>query len=207
MKIKIISPAGAFGAYDGEDELTSILRDIAVKYSKDSNGEWAEKYGTEFENDEFIMRCYYWGDCDCGWDDMEFDEPHSKDCYQSLVDKDLEKLGWKKDKYDFLDSPKGMKYDECDKIRDKVYKKYCNKFNLTFPNGCAVHCTCDHEENFKKWFEENKKGKNGHSNKCALELPNFLHKKTGFEVRWYKYLGRDMEVNMKSPIKELKKLL
>ena len=190
-----------FGGVDNEPDLDTLLRKIAVKYSEDPDGEWAEKYGTNFENDEFVMRTYCWSDCSCGWDDMEFDEPHSKDCYQSLVDKELrEKYGWKRDRYGTIDSPSKMSYDEREKIQDRVYKKYCKKFGLTFPSSCAVHCTCEHDNNFKK-------GKNGHADDCVFELPNFLHKKTGFEVRFYKYLGRSMETNMKPPIKELRKLL
>jgi hypothetical protein len=108
--IKIIMPQGALGKYEGETELETLLRKIAVKYSKDRYGECAEKYGTEFENDEFMMHRFCWCDeDDCGW--------------------------------------------------------------------------------------------------CEGNKPNFLHKKTGFEVKWYKYIGRSMEINMKPPIKELKKLL
>lgn len=112
--VKIITPKGIFGAWKNEPELVSLLRKIAVKYSKNPN-EWADKYGTDFENGEFMMKPYCW-------------------CEQ---------------------------------------------------DGCP-------------WCNPNKDDK---------YAPNFFHKKTGFEVRWYKYLGRDMEVNMKPPIKELKKLL
>lgn len=62
-------------------------------------------YGVNFENDAFVMRRFYWGDCDCGSD--ENDEPHKPT--------------------------------------------------------------------------------------CSLERPNFLHKRTGLEIRWYKWIGRDME--------------
>ena len=30
--------------------------------------------------------------------------------------------------------------------------------------------------------------------KCAGEIPNFLHKPTGFEIDWYKYIGRSMKL-------------
>lgn len=33
----------------------------------------------------------------------------------------------------------------------------------------------------------------GHSNQCNIGAPNFRHKASGFEVRWYKYIGRDNE--------------
>ncbi len=29
--------------------------------------------------------------------------------------------------------------------------------------------------------------------RCEGETPNFHHKKSGFKVRWYKYIGRSME--------------
>ena len=61
-------------------------------------------YGADFENTVFVMRPFYWGDCDC-------------------------------------DAPE----------------------------------------------DEN------HRPTCSLELPNFRHKASGFEVRWYKYIGRSME--------------
>ena len=108
-KIKIVMPSGALGKVDDEPELDTLLRKIAEKYSTNPN-DWAEKYGIDFENDEFMMHRYCW----------------------------------------------------CE-------KKDCN------------------------W--------------CNGKAPNFKHKATGFEVKWYKYIGRDMEMNRKSPLKELKKLL
>lgn len=35
----------------------------------------------------------------------------------------------------------------------------------------------------------------GHKPTCSFELPNFRHKATGFEVRWYKWIGRDNVVS------------
>ena len=51
-------------------------------------------------------------------------------------------------------------------------------------------CWCDEEK--CKW--------------CNGEEPNFLHKKSGFAVRWYKYIGRDMEFE-KIEVKLWKKIL
>lgn len=34
-----------------------------------------------------------------------------------------------------------------------------------------------------------------HSKDCEVGKPNFLHKPSGFEVRWYKHIGRGMEAN------------
>lgn len=32
-----------------------------------------------------------------------------------------------------------------------------------------------------------------HNPECRAAQPNFLHKRTGFWVEWYKYIGRSME--------------
>ncbi len=152
-------------------------------------------YGTDFKNNIFEMRPFYWGDCTCGWDEMVFKEPHSELCYQSLVEKELiEKHGFKMSEFGLIDNDK-LNYNQKNKIEDTVRKKYCKQFNLSFPGGCAVHCTCEHESNFKKWYEKNKKGGKGHAPDCKMELPNFKHYKSGLEIRWYKWIGRDMEYN------------
>lgn len=64
-------------------------------------------YGVNYENDTFVMRKQWWGDCTCGADDKN--EPHKPE--------------------------------------------------------------------------------------CAVVLPNFVHKPTGFTVEWYKYIGRGMEID------------
>lgn len=46
-------------------------------------------------------------------------------------------------------------------------------------------CTCSADE----------EGGDRHSPECAFELPNFLHKTTGFTAAWYKYIGRGMEID------------
>lgn len=66
-------------------------------------------YGVDYENDTFVMRRFWWGDCTCGAD--ESDDPYA-----------------------------------------------------------------------------------AHTQECAHMLPNFHHKPSGFKVRWYKWIGRDNEV-------------
>lgn len=53
----------------GQNEtiLDMFLRSFAKKYSKDKN-EWFEKYGTDFENDKFMMHRFCWCEKDtCKW--------------------------------------------------------------------------------------------------------------------------------------------
>ena len=64
--VQIVLPVGALGASDFDSALDTVLRTIAVRASSDPEGEWAEKYGTDFENDEFMMHHFCWcerGDC------------------------------------------------------------------------------------------------------------------------------------------------
>ena len=55
MSIQIIMPAGAFGANEHDSVLDTFLRAFAEKHKEDE-GEWADKYGTDFENDKFIIK-------------------------------------------------------------------------------------------------------------------------------------------------------
>jgi hypothetical protein len=57
------------------------------------------------------------------------------------------------------------------------------------PSDYQWHCTCGVDKKAEAYFASE-----SHYPTCALELPNFLHKPSGMEVRWYKYIGRSMEV-------------
>lgn len=120
-----------------EDELSDFLRALTkaiceahpeLESGYGLGGEFG--YGENFENDIFVMRRQYWGECDCGWSEKEW--------------------AW----------------------HEKTQGKP------------------DYDEHWKVFLKDNP----GHSPQCALELPNFLHKRTGFEVRWYKWIGRDNEI-------------
>lgn len=54
----IIFPSGAFGGSDEDPPLEKFLRRVALKFAKPD--EWADKYGTEFENEVFMMHPYCW---------------------------------------------------------------------------------------------------------------------------------------------------
>lgn len=60
-------PAGAFGANEHDSALDTFLRAFAEK-NKEDEGEWADKYGTDFENDKFMMHRFCWCEKDdCPW--------------------------------------------------------------------------------------------------------------------------------------------
>jgi len=122
-------------------------------------------YGADYENDVFEMHKFWWGDCECGWDDLDtaWDNahPHADDCYQS----ELERRGG---------------YKACEALAAE----------WGLPRiGCAVHCTCGRDKQYAAWQE-----KHPHPAHCPMVRPNFRHKASGAEVRWYQWIGRSTEV-------------
>lgn len=64
--VQIITPSGMFGASADDDALDTALRVIGVAFGSDD--EWASKYGTNYENDVFMMNRYCWCErSDCPW--------------------------------------------------------------------------------------------------------------------------------------------
>jgi len=106
-KVEIIMAHGALGGSDDDSPLEKLLREFAILHAQ--NGEWAEKYGTDYEDDIVMMHQYCW-------------------CEEE---------------------------------------------------------TCE-------W--------------CSGDEPNFRYKPTGFEVTWYKYIGRDMKTNISISPKEFQKM-
>lgn len=186
-EVQIITPPTAETPLD--DMLVEITRAISQKDPDRVahgflGGEFG--YGAAYENDVFVMRPYYWGDCDCGYEERAdkfwSKNKHSEDCYTSELRREEKAAGI------HHTQESKMSYEAKEKIRRKIYKALCKKHNRTYPAGCAVHCTCGIDEKAKAYFEVN-----GHKPTCALELPNFLHRASGLEVRWYKWIGRSME--------------
>jgi hypothetical protein len=124
-----------------------------------------------FENDVFRMQPYYWGDCDCGYDEKEWqwdkEHKHAEACYQI----EYRKI---RDTTEYFS-----------KEAQTLIEELCGRYGLSYPSSCAVHCTCDYEKEWAAWSAENK-----HAETCALVQPNFSFKPTGFKLDWYKYALR-----------------
>jgi len=186
-------------------------------------------YGCFFENDVFVMRPYYWGECDCGWEEFfgqqkfeneEVNPHHLPDCYQTKLKKKKMENGWTEtDLYGWLEPPKNMPYSKYEKIRKKIYKELTKEFGLPML-GCESHCTCGRDKRYKEWHNEKVmefKNKTkikpmddewleGHLESCSLIVPNFHYKPINFQVRWYKWIGRDMEYSKEISDEEWKKI-
>lgn len=152
-------------------------------------------YGQEFQNDVFEMHPFWWGDCDCGFDqkDDEWCEanPHTDDCYQTRLGKSCFVEG---SEYLYLD---GHGWDVCD-----CAKTLCKEMGLSYPENSIFHCTCNINDDYAEWLKDN-----DHESSCSLVIPNFKHYESGLEIKWYKYIGRSMEANMELPHLEWLKIV
>lgn len=141
-------------------------------------------YGADYTNDVFAMRHYYWGDCECDFDEAEgvWDRTHehASFCYQQVI----RQRG-------YLDYDSGVAYQKRQEINEKVVTQVCAEMGLDDVHGSAVHCTCTYDNEWKSW-----RAANDHAPACGIVAPNFLHKASGSEVRFYKYLGRGMNVDL-----------
>lgn len=172
---------GSFHVPRGDGWEEELMR-LFDAYAPDRDSSWRE-YGAEYKNNTFEVMEYYWGDCDCGYDDKEYawtnENDHREDCYQ----KDYHKI-------------KGY---QISKEHDKwlaqklkpLYEKYgWNIQKKKWWHGCAVRCSCDYNEKWATFCNENE-----HDKECHLVKPNFLYKPTDFRIQWYKYPLRDSYMN------------
>jgi hypothetical protein len=138
-------------------------------------------YGGEFENDVFEMHPFWWGDCECRFTDLESEwyatHSHSPSCYQSVI----RQRGYSTN----FEEP----YTEREAKNRRVTNEVCAEMGLDPNFGSAVHCTCSYKTDWAEWVSNN-----DHDPTCRIVLPNFRHKASGVSVRWYKYIGRGMEV-------------
>lgn len=142
-------------------------------------------YGAEWDNATFEMHPFYWGDCECGHEEAEWDwceaNDHSPTCYQSVI----RDRGW-------LDYDDPTPFEKRNQINDRITIAVCREMGLDENYGRAVHCTCDYKSRYQAWLEAH-----DHDPACGVARPNFLHKPSGTRVDWYKYIGRGMQVDVR----------
>jgi hypothetical protein len=138
-------------------------------------------YGVEYSTPVFEMHPYYGGDCTCGFDARQAawarKHAHAGHCYQTA--------------YAVLSKAHPDRYGAGADACKSAEKRLCEQFNIPYNGGrgCARHCTCGHDARYEHWALDN-----AHHMRCPLELPNFKHHRSGVTVSWYKYIGRDMQV-------------
>jgi len=186
----------------------------------DRDKSWRE-YGVKFENEVFSTYPDYMDEkCTCGYDKKEFYGDHKYSCYDKEIDRELLRAGWKQQYseswFDYggfylaLVAPNadsnGFPSNKDDGVRNDIRKKLCAKYGLTYPQGCAVHCTCGYKERVEIW-QESIGYPGGHKPDCDLERPNFLFKPTGLRIEWYKYPLRDAYSNQEITAKDFNKII
>lgn len=209
--IQVNFPTGHLGASNRDDLLTLTIRALSLKHGKD--GDWADKYGTEYEDDVILIHPDFQdAECTCG-QSSEFEKIAvrcKRNCYCRLARRfsdratkpfrlRINRLIHERGKFPPFDK-------RTDQIQAKIttesrkersaqnaaLRKLCKEYRIPWNKGFGSldHCSCGAQETMRKWVSENP-----HSERCPIELPNFWHKPSGLKVRWYKYIGRDMEFN------------
>jgi hypothetical protein len=189
-----------------EEELFRLFKAIEPN-NKDDFG---LSYGVRFENETFFTTPYFWGDCQCGFDEKDYkwfeDNKHRDYCYQNKK-KEIEKE-WaiqtgklKEFEKDGYFSEYSLS-DKDQKLFNNQIKKLCKEMQLTYPSGCVVHCTCDHDKNYNKWRETN-----NHDPRCPIVMPNFWYKPMDLTIMWYKYPLRDSYISHQITLKEFKQII
>lgn len=166
-----------------EEELWRLFEAYAGK-------DWNRQgYSPEFENAIFEVFPYWWGDCECGFEEREgkwdAENGHTLGCYQTKL--------WR--------GIRGMTYGS--REREQIVEELCAQMELPYPTGSLAHCTCDYEARYAEWLAED----GGHDAQCGVVKPNFLYKPTGFSISWYKYPLRDSYMSERLTVQELGKLI
>ena len=142
-----------------------------------------------FENETFVIRPYYWGDCTCGYEDKEEvwsdENKHQSHCYQIEYSEIQVRHEGKSSDSDFAE-----------------VEELCKRFDMSYPAGADFHCTCDYKDRWAQFLAEN-----NHKADCPIIQHNFEYKPTGFCLDWYKYPLRDSYMNQDITPKEFRGII
>jgi hypothetical protein len=177
--IEIVMPEGMLGP-DEDYLLDSAIRAIAEKYAEE--GEWANKYGVNYENDIFMMHRYCWCEqsncpwclgCECG-DDVQRYFVDGKEVTRTKYQEAYEKhMGPAPSEQYFFNERNKESFKETSKERgEKLDQWYKMVKTELIPEKMCEYC-------------RNQKD----------PAPNFHYKPLDLKVWWYKYIGRDMKSN------------
>lgn len=195
-----------------------LQRKLGVEAGGGFGGDYG--YGVKFENDVFLMCPDYMDvECNCGHNEA-FDvwvegRKHAAGCYSTDVSKEHGRIRSKhrsgidaaikvRDRYPPFskDADKAQKVvnrlsDAHDREDKAMRQALCRKHHIKWNKGWAsmCHCTCGHSQAVQEWLAANP-----HAERCPIELPNFWHKPSGLKVKWYKWIGRDNEIEQSADV-------
>lgn len=166
-------------------------------------GEWG--YGSNLENETFMMHRFCWCETDeclwCGGSRCQGEMkrlPHGEDCYQTRLEALRQKYGERLEWGWYVEwrGPKWASYE-----REK--RALCVEMGRDFDLGNEVHCTCGSDEDWRRRYDacdcDWHAGRGRFIYGRGVDAPHFWHKASGSSARWYKYIGRDMETDLRMP--------
>lgn len=182
MNIKIVMAHGAMGASENDSILESSIREIALMCPH-KDGDWVDKYGSDFENKVFMMHSFCWCEKDdCPWC-MGCNCPES--AYHYFVDGVEVVYG----EYDAFFQRQVNKYNG----NHKEWMKEADVANSRRETKKDEICPfCKDGLCMDKGAEKGKRA------------PNFWHKPSGLKIWWYKYIGREMELSRDVTFEEIR---
>jgi hypothetical protein len=143
---------------------------------------------SHFENDTFAFHAYWWGDCDCGLEDLtnaiDAAIKHAPECFTNRYHE-----AERKARYRY----KGSSLEN-QMIRWADANGGAVRDNSGRPLivSTAYKCDCDvNERRAAEWTRRHPDHSGEHAPTCGTVRPNFLYKPTGLRIDWYKYPFRD----------------
>ncbi|MEB3023347.1 MULTISPECIES: hypothetical protein [Mycolicibacter] len=169
--LEVLPPQGKYAAEILEGNWPQSNAGDFNEFAADLFG-GADGYGEDWSNTTFTMRPYDYGDCTCGQEsrieEWSASHSHTPECTQTEIQAVQGKFTGTE-------------------LREQFAQL---KSRLNIPDqGAMWHCTCGVEDAYQTLLKNEH-----HSPRCEPFLPNFVYHPTGAEIRWYKYIGRGMEI-------------
>jgi hypothetical protein len=147
-------------------------------------------YGQEFENEVFEMHPYWWGDCTCGFAELEEKKwgeelQHASHCFYERYPAERER--WLDELITSGFDPEQESSPSSQEIAHMTAWSKANGY-ADAPQGMAVHCDCGVEAAYQEWRKAH-----DHAPDCRIVLPNF--RCGDVELHWYKSIQRGLSVN------------
>lgn len=193
--VQMIGPSNATQA--DSDAISKSLYFLSETLSRGMNHEGGGflggrfGYGADYENDVFLMHHFCWCEKDdCLWC-VGCRCPHDRD--EVWLDGERVHESWHEVAERMFNVPLPW---EVAKNGTPEYRAADKKFNAVMRERDRrlkhIYSAITHVCQPAGMIENRKRGK---TSKPPQTAPNFWHKPTGFKVWWYKWIGRDMEVN------------
>lgn len=155
-----------------------------------------------FENDVFWIMPYYWGECTCGWDEIDNGQErlerlkHRPECVRWRI--------WRLERRHRNDHKRFLKA-----LKMLYRRRGWPTEGDDWWHGCLLACDCDYRERRKQILCEYAQefGHEGHKPDCLLVINNFHYKPTGFGIQWYKYPLRDAYMSQEISLEEFCKII